>query len=36
MLGLDAAAFWLMIGAPAIVIVVMLIACVRIKREDRD
>ena len=36
MLGLDAAAFWLMIGAPAIVIAVMFIACLGIKREDRD
>ena len=36
MLGLEATAFWLMIGAPAIVIAVMFIACLRIKREDPD
>lgn len=36
MLGLETTAFWLMIGAPAIVITVMFIACLRIKGEERD
>lgn len=36
MLGLETTAFWLMIGAPAIVIAVMFFGCLKIKGEERD
>ena len=36
MLGLEPNAFWLLIGAPAVVIGLMFVSCLKIKREDRD
>ena len=36
MFGLESNAFWLLIGAPAVIIGLMFIGCLKVKREDRD